>query len=229
MKVAGMIRLSEIDEVKVGKYYMKLSILSLSDMVSHLYFLKIGEISQEMMDFVNDLNIPIKIISTNINYGTGWNFKNNESLDDLYKAIDDDFDWVLYPDADDILPENTLELLQKADEIGAETVRFHFIECFGSENHIIEIKTNYPIGPHFKAVKHRKDITFVGSDGFNEAISINRPLIRYETEYCMRHLRYASIENISARKNMNYIQEYFLQNHGVIEYVPLMKFDYYKR
>ena len=70
---------------------------------------------------------------------TGWSFKNNESLHDLYKSIDIQFDWVLYPDADDLLPDNILDILVEADEKNAETVRLYFIECFGSENDIIEI------------------------------------------------------------------------------------------
>lgn len=229
MKVAGMMRLSEIDEQKVGQYFIKLSIKSLSEFVSHLYFLKIGSISDDIINYIYSLNLPVKIVNAENDYNSGWMFKNNESLDDLYKTIDGDFDWILYPDADDILPENTLDLLNKADSIDAETVRFHFIECFGDESSIIVIKPGYPIGPHFKAIKYRRDITFIGSDGFNEATSSIKPLKRYETEYCMRHLRYASIENIEARKKMNYIQDYFLQNHEVITYVPEMKINYYIR
>jgi hypothetical protein len=157
---------------------------------------------------------------------TGWMFKNNESLDDLYKTIDTQYDWVLYPDADDLLPDNVLDILKEADDKNADTVRFYFLECFGSENDIIEIKSGYPIGPHFKAVKHRSDITFVGSDGFNEACC---NLVRHETEYCMRHLRYATKEGVEKRKSMNYFQDYFLQDHDTIPYSPNEKINYYLR
>ena len=68
----------------------------------------------------------------------------------------------MYPDADDLLPENILELLEQADEMGAETLRFHFIECFGSIDKVIEVKEGFPIGPHFKAVKVKDNITFIG-------------------------------------------------------------------
>ena len=47
MNVAGMMRLSEIDESKVGKDLMKYSIKWLSDKVDALYFLQIGNILLE--------------------------------------------------------------------------------------------------------------------------------------------------------------------------------------
>lgn len=226
MKVAGMMRLAEIDQEKVGKELMKVSILRLSDKVSHLYFLKIGNIDNDLLEFIEKLNKPYKITDSENDYMTGWMFKNNESLDDLYKTIDTQYDWVLYPDADDLLPDNVLDILKEADDKNADTVRFYFLECFGSENDIIEIKSGYPIGPHFKAVKHRSDITFVGSDGFNEACC---NLVRHETEYCMRHLRYATKEGVEKRKNMNYFQDYFLQDHDTIPYSPNEKINYYLR
>jgi hypothetical protein len=223
MKVAGMMRLAEIDQEKVGKELMKVSILRLSDKVSHLYFLKIGNIDNDLLEFIEKLNKPYKITDSKNDYMTGWMFKNNESLDDLYKTIDTQYDWVLYPDADDLLPDNVLDILKEADDKNADTVRFYFLECFGSENDIIEIKSGYPIGPHFKAVKHRSDITFVGSDGFNEACC---NLVRHETEYCMRHLRYATKEGVEKRKSMNYFQDYFLQDHDTIPYSPNEKINY---
>jgi len=226
MKVAGMMRLAEIDQEKVGKELMKVSILRLSHKVSHLYFLKIGNIDNDLLEFIEKLNKPYKITDSKNDYMTGWMFKNNESLDDLYKTIDTQYDWVLYPDADDLLPDNVLDILKEADDKNADTVRFYFLECFGSENDIIEIKSGYPIGPHFKAVKHRSDITFVGSDGFNEACC---NLVRHETEYCMRHLRYATKEGVEKRKSMNYFQDYFLQDHDTIPYSPNEKINYYLR
>jgi len=228
MRIAGMMRLAEIDQTKLGKDLMKFSISELADKVSHLYFLQIGNIDQDVIEHINSLGKEVKIAPAPADYSTGWMFQNNESLDDLYKTIDTEFDWVLYPDADDILPENILELLSEADVRGAETVRLHFIECLGSELDVIEVKPGYPIGPHFKAVKHREDITFIGSDGFNEATSPNG-LIRYETNFCMRHLRYANPEGIKKRKEMNYIQDYFLQDHKTIPYQPNKTFDYYLR
>lgn len=228
MKVAGMVRLAEIDQTKLGKDLMKLSISKLADMTSHLYFLEIGNVDIDIIDFINSLGKQVKITKATNDYMSGWMFKNYESLEDLYKTIDDEFDWVLYPDADDILPENTLELLKEADSIGAEKVRFYFIECFGSSESIIEIKPGYPIGPHFKAVKLKSDITFIDSHGFNEP-NANREMKKLETDYCMRHLRYASPNNIEERKRMNYFEDYFLQNHNTIPYSPNQVFNYYKR
>ena len=228
MKVAGMMRLAEIDESKVGKDLMKYSIQWLSDKVSALYFLQIGNISEEILDFIYDLDNQILIYKTEIDYQSGWNFKNNESLDELYKLVKGDWDWVLYPDADDLLPENILELLEEGDTLGAETLRFHFIECFGSMDKVIEVKDGFPIGPHFKAVKVREDITFIGSDGFNEATKVGG-LNRFETNYCMRHLRYANPNGIEQRKKMNYFQPYFLENHNLIDYTPQQQFNYYRR
>jgi hypothetical protein len=226
MKVAGMMRLSEIDQTKVGKDLMKLSISNLSEYVSHLYFLKIGNIDDDIIKHIHSLNKNIKIINQPRQYDEGWAFKNNESLNDLYKSIDDSFDWILYPDADDLLPENILNLLHEADLINADTVRIYFIECLGSIDDIIEVKPGFPIGPHFKAVKHRANITFINSDGFNEACC---NLKRYETSYCMRHLRYATPENTKKRIDMNYSQSYFLENHNTIKYIPMQEFKYYCR
>ena len=224
MKVAGMMRLAEIDQTKVSKRLMKLAIQSLADTVSHLYFLQIGEIDTDIIDFINSLGKKVKITKQTTDYGSGWQFKNNESLDDLFKTIDEEFDWVLYPDADDILSENILELCKNADLEGKNTIRLYFIECFGSENDILEIKEGYPIGPHFKAVKPFEGLTFVGSDGFNEA---KGPLERYETPYCMRHMRYANKEGIQQRKDMNYFQPYFLEEHNTKEYKPNQSVNYY--
>jgi hypothetical protein len=228
MKVAGMMRLAEIDESKVGKDLMKYSIKWLSDKVDALYFLQIGKISGDVLDFIYNLDNQIVISETQTDYQSGWMFKNNESLDELYRLIKGDWDWVLYPDADDLLPENILDLLKEADSIGAETLRFHFIECFGSIDKVIEVKDGFPIGPHFKAVKVKGDITFIGSDGFNEAKKVGG-LKRFETNYCMRHLRYANPNGIEERKRMNYFQEYFLQNHNLIDYKPEQHFNYYRR
>lgn len=228
MRVAGMMRLAEIDESKVGKDLMKYSIKWLSDKVDALYFLQIGKISGDVLDFIYNLDNQIVISETQIDYQTGWGFKNNESLDELYRLVKGNWDWVLYPDADDLLPENILDLLQQADEMEAETLRFHFIECLGSVDKVIEVKDGFPIGPHFKAVKVKDDITFIGSDGFNEATKVGG-LKRFETDYCMRHLRYANPNGIEERKRMNYFQEYFLQNHNLIDYKPEQHFNYYRR
>jgi len=227
MTVAGMMRLAEIDQSKLGKDLMKYSISLLSAKVSKLYFLQIGNIDDDVLEYIASIGIPYKIQKSKTDYMSGWMFKNNESLQENYKMIDDLFDWVLYPDADDLLPERILDILKEGDALGAETVRLHFIECFGSIDNVIGVKEGYPIGPHFKAVKCRNDITFVGSDGFNEAHHPNG-LKRYETDWCMRHLRYANPEGIEERKKMNYFQEYFLQNHQLIQYQPNQKFNYYK-
>jgi len=224
MKVAGMMRLAEIDQSKVTKYMMKLSIKSLSDKVSCIYFLQIGKIDADIIDFILELGKPIKITKQNKDYESGWNFKNNESLDDLYKTVDEGFDWILYPDADDILPDNILQLCKEADLKGKNTIRLHFIECFGSENDIIEIKEGFPIGPHFKAVKQLKGLTFINSDGFNEAKGL---LNRYETRYCIRHLRYADKLGIEKRKQMNYLEPYFLESHKTKKYKPNQTVEYY--
>ena len=106
-KVCGMMRLAEIDQYKLGKDLMKLSISNLATKVSKLYFLQIGKIDEDIFHFLDSLNIPYKITKSVVDYGTGWSFKNNESLDDLYKTIDEEFDWVLYPDADDIDRKST--------------------------------------------------------------------------------------------------------------------------
>lgn len=226
MNVVGMMRLAEIDQSKLGKELMKYSFQWLSEKVSKIYFLQIGHIDDDILQFIYRLKVPIEIKVSETDYGSGWVFKNNESLNDNYKMIKGEWDWVLYPDADDLLPENILELLKEGDEMGAETLRFHFIECFGSIDNVIAVKEGFPIGPHFKAVKWRNDIEFIGSDGFNEA---RGPLKRYETQYCMRHLRYANPEGIEERKRMNYFQDYFLQNHELIPYKPNQTINYYKK
>ena len=225
MRVAGMQRLASIDYEKTGIDVIKLSISSLADKVSHLYFLEMDPISNEILEFIQSLNKPFKIIKGKENYGTGYGLKNYESLDHLYKGIDENFDWVLYPDTDDVLPENVLDVLVEADNLGRETIYFYFIECFGSINDIIEIEKGYPIGPHYKAVKHRPDITFDLSPGFNEAVSPSG-LKRYETDYCMRHMRY--VNGVEKRKSMNYIDAYFLQPHRTIPFKEGEKFNYYK-
>jgi hypothetical protein len=102
MKIAGMMRLAEIDQLKLGKELMKFSINWLSEKVSKLYFLQIGEIDEHVIQYIDSLNVPYKIHKTDVNYKSGWMFKNYESLDENYKMIDESFDWVLYPDADDL-------------------------------------------------------------------------------------------------------------------------------
>ena len=219
-------RLAEIDQQKVGKELMKMSIEDLSNKCHKLYFLKIGQIDNDMIDFIDHLSIPVKYIESKRDYLSGWMFQNNESLQDLYDDIDEEFDWVLYPDADDILPENMLDIIKEANIDNCQVIRLHFIECFGSPVDILEINQDFPIGPHFKAVKHIKGLMFEGSEGFNEPAGF---LKRYESSQCMRHLRYATQEGIQKRKEMNYLQDYFLQNHKTIPYVPNQTVNYYKR
>ena len=227
LRIAGMMRLAEIDQHKLGKDLMRMSISMLAEKVSHLYFLQIGNIDEDVMSHINSLEIPVKITPSGVDYLSGWMFRNNESLHDLYKTIDGDFDWILYPDADDLLPENILDIVDAANSAGADTIRMYFIECFGSSDKIIEVNEGFPIGPHFKAVRLREDIGFMGSDGFNEARCDNG-LIRYETNYCIRHLRYANPDGIEERKKMNYFQEYFLMDHDLLDYSPDKTFDHYR-
>jgi hypothetical protein len=229
MRIAGMMRLAEIDQTKVGKDLMMYSIEWMASKCDSIYFLKIGKIDTDVMDFIQQLPQQVHITNQSVDYSTGWMFQNNESLDDLYKSIPNEYDWVIYPDADDLLPENLLELIEEAEAVEADVIRFHFIETFGDKEKIIQIKPGFPIGPHFKAIRMRDDVTFRGGDGFNEpTTNSDRVLKRYETEYCMRHLRYANPNGIEERKRMNYFQEYFLQDHKLIDYKPNQKRIYYE-
>jgi hypothetical protein len=45
----------------------------------------------------------------------------------------------------------------------------------------------------------------------------------------MRHLRYANPSGIEERKRMNYFQEYFLEDHNLLDYIPGKEFNYYRR
>ena len=229
MRIAGMMRLSEIDQRKLGNDIMKFAIKEMSAYTEHLYFLKIGTIDEDIISFIESLDKPFKITNQTADYLHGWMFRNNESLDDLYKTVDKGFDWVMYPDADDILPENILEIVKSADQDKADVIRLHFIETFGDVNKIIKMINGFPIGPHFKGVRMADDITFIGSDGFNEPTTTSaRNLKRHESEYCMRHLRYCNQQAIEERQKMNYYQDYFLQNHELIDYKPMQKRKYYE-
>jgi hypothetical protein len=224
MIISGMMRLSEIDQQKVGKDNMKLCIKEMTKFCNYTYYLKIGNIDIDVLDYIEYLGIPFKFTEAPRDYSSGWMFDNYSSLEDLYNSIDIECDWVIYPDADTILPENTIELIQEANQKNCNVIRFHYIECFGAIDKIIKIKQGYPIGPHFMAAKYNKDLKFIGSSGFNEPSGDHS---RYETQYCMRHLRYANNEGIEKRKNMNYYQSYFLENNETVDYKPLMKIDYY--
>lgn len=226
MKVGGMMRLAQIDEAKLGFDLIHLSITEMAKWCKCIYFLQIGNISQITFDFISNLECDVVITKSETDYLSGWMFQNNESLDDLYQSIPLIYDWIIYPDADDLLPENLLELL----DTDADVIRFHFIECVGSTEQIIAVKEGFPIGPHFKAIRQKDDVTFRGGDGFNEPTTTTaRKLIRYETDYCMRHLRYANPKGVEERKKMNYFQQYFLDEHELIEYKPQQTFNYYRR
>ena len=54
MKIAGMQRLSQVDEHKIGLDLIKYSINHIAQFCSHLYFLQIGDITQAFFD-----DIPI--------------------------------------------------------------------------------------------------------------------------------------------------------------------------
>ena len=203
-----------------------MSFTNLASKVSKLYFLQIGNVDADILEFIASLSTPFKITKTDIDYGKGWTFKNNESLQELYKTIDEQFDWVLYPDADDLLPDDVLNTLNKASILEADTVRFHFIECFTSPDKIIAVKEGFPIGPHFKAVIHSPDINFIDSPGFNQPTGVKRWL---ETEDCVRHLRYATPEAVARRREMNYYEDFFSQDHELIDFVEGESIDYYKR
>jgi hypothetical protein len=226
MRVAGMMRLAEIDETKLGFDLIHFAIKEMCKYCESVYFLQMGNISQITLDFISTLGIDFTIFQTDVDYRSGWGFLNTESLDELYKKIPNKYDWIIYPDADDILPENLLEILDEDSDV----IRLRFIECFNGINNIIIIGDDFPIGPHYKAVRQNDDITFIGSHGFNEPITTSgRNLIRKESDYCMRHTRYARKESIEARRNMNYFQDFFLIDHDVIEYKPNQKIEYYSR
>ena len=87
MRVAGMMRLAEIDQSKLGKDLMKYSISLLSEKVSKLYFLQIGNVDYDIVNYIDSLGVPYTIKKSEEDYSSGWMFKNNESLDENYKMI----------------------------------------------------------------------------------------------------------------------------------------------
>ena len=139
MIISGMMRLSEIDQQKVGKDNMKLCIKEMTKFCNYTYYLKIGNIDIDILDYIESLGIPFKFTEAPRDYSSGWMFDNYSSLEDLYNSIDTECDWVIYPDADTILPENTIELIQEANQKNCNVIRFHYIECFGAIDKIIKI------------------------------------------------------------------------------------------
>ena len=224
-------RLASIDEVKVGLDLIHLSIKENAKLCSHLYFLVMDDnVDKSTFDLINSLPNQIKISRASIDYGTGWNFKHNESMDELFRTIPpNEVDWVLTHDVDNLPVDNTLELIEQANEINADVIRVHMIEHWGGLDKIMEVSNGYPIGPHFVMVKWNDDIRYTGSEGFSEATSYTRKLKRLETDYCIRHMRYVYKWQYEERKAIGYAQDYFGKEHNTIEYKPNQKIQYYRR
>jgi hypothetical protein len=231
MRIGGMMRLASIDEIKVGLDLIHLSIIENSKVCDRLYFLVMDDnVHQSTFDLINSLPIPTQISRASEDFGTGWNFKHNESLDELFRTIpDNEVDWVLTHDVDNLPVDETPKIIEEAEEIGADVVRCHMIEHWGSLEDIMEVSNGYPIGPHFVMVKWNKDIRYTGSEGFSEATSYTRKLKRYETDYCIRHMRYIHKWQYEERKKIGYSQDYFGEEHQTIPYKPNQTINYYRR
>jgi hypothetical protein len=231
MRLGAMMRLASIDEVKVGLDLIYLSIKENAKLCSHLYFLIMDDnVDKSTFDLIDSLGKEVKYQKASEDYGTGWNFKHNESIDELFRMIpNNEIDWVLHHDVDNLPVDNTLELIEKAEEEGADVIRVHMIEHWGSLEQILEVSEGYPIGPHFVITKWAEDIRFTGSEGFTEALSHKRKLKRLETDYCIRHMRYVYRWQYEERKAIGYAQDYFGKEHNTIEYKPNQKIQYYRR
>ncbi len=226
MKIAGMTRLSHFDIYKKkASEVVKYCIDDLSKYCQDIYFLQIGEVED---NFLSWLDINKIITKTHNDYSEGWNFKNNESLDELYKSINKVYDWILYPDTDDIFPCQVLQELDIAEEKNADIIEFPILEGVNGKDEVIGNFKNYVIGSHAKALKFSSDITFMNSPGFAKPIATSdRNLKSYHCLYPCRHLRYSTKELLATRQSINYYQSYFLDNHTTKRFNPLLKFHEY--
>ena len=214
----------DIDKKKAGEI-VKYTIDDLSKYCNDIYFLLIGNVDE---NFLSWLRINKIITISSKNYNEGWAFDNYTSLNDLYLTVNKHYDWIVYPDSDDILPPQLLEELWIAEEQKADILEIPILECINGYEEVIGDFSNYIIGPHAKALKPAPDITFLGSDGFAKPVSSQkRRLKSYHSPYPMRHLRYVTQELRDARKSINYYQEYFSIPKKTTKYNPLWTFQQY--
>lgn len=223
-----MTRLSSYDiDKKKAEDVVKLCIQDLTKYCKEIYFLQIGNVNEHFLDW---LNINKIITKSNKNYLEGWMFDNNLSLTDLYNTINKKYDWILYPDMDDILPKQILEEIDMADRLGYDVIDFPMLECLDGIDKVICDFENYVIGPHAKALKMADDITFLGTDGFAKPISKSgRKLKIYNSKYPCRHLRYMNKNLIEARKEIKFYQDFFEKPHKTTDFIPNWTFDEYVR
>lgn len=228
MKIAGMTRISSYDiDKKKNADVMKYCIDELSKHCDDLYFLIIGDVDEDFLNWIQKNKFIAK--TDRVYKGDGWIFDHYEAYDDLNRIIPLKYDWILCPDTDDALPPNIVDEIQKAEDSQSELIELPALESFnGFNNVIVDFGHDYPIGPHCKAFKQNKDISFVGSQGFGTPISSSgRALRTYHSPYPYRHIRYATKELIENRRSINYFQEYFLRHHETVEYNPNWKFSDY--
>ena len=230
MNIAGMTRISsyDIDKKKCADE-MKYCIAELAKHCNTIHFMIIGDVDD---NFLNWLDVNKIITKTQKTYGgEGWYFDWTQSMTDLLDTIDGPYDWILMPDTDDALQPNILEEVEKANADGADMLDCPVLECFGGLDKVIcKFDDGYPIGPHVKAFKYAKDLTFIGSSGFSKLVSkTGRELKMYNSLYPCRHVRYSRPELVHNRKSISYWQEYFEKPHPTVTYDPTWTFrDYIK-
>ena len=74
MRIAGMMRLAEIDQQKVGKENVEFSIKDLADKVDKLYFLQIGNVPKSVKDFIKNIGKPFLITQSFKDYNKKRDF-----------------------------------------------------------------------------------------------------------------------------------------------------------
>lgn len=230
LDIATIIKISSYDiNKKKCEEEMKICVSDTIRYCSRAYFLLIGEIKSDFLDWLENLPIDKKITQSNKTYGgEGWNFDWTASSEDLLRSIDKKHDWIIAIDADSILPPNIIEEINKADLSGCDMLDAPVLECKENINNVICDFTNYPIWQHVFSYKWCPDLTYLGSSGFSKVLSKNgRDLKIYNSQYPVRHTRYMNERLMSARKEINYCQEFFFIPHKTEKYDPEKKWSYY--
>lgn len=73
----------------------------------------------------------------------------------------------IYLDADDILPPNVEEIIDRMDRAGAMCVEFPVLNCAGDADHVIASTSLCPYGPHVKLAVWRPGLNCDTRRGFN--------------------------------------------------------------
>jgi len=209
-RVGGLLHFSgfALHTMKLKEWVAPLVAINLAQHCGQIFVYMFDGAGQEFEDFL--WTIPqVKNILREDDITWGGHCRQHllyERSDAMFRAVDRPIDWILYPDADELLPPQVLSQLDIADATGKIYVEFPIVETRGITKVVKDFGLEYMIWYwHCHAVRFDRGVKFENSEGFCKPGSFAKlekeagQSLLYRSVYPMRHLRYDTVGLQQAR------------------------------